>query len=161
MNEIERNILPKEFGDYLVEVQAWIHNEQVADFLRKARTLLPHKDVRDIFISSCQQDDQTILKDLWIFSEGYCVKAKFLEAEKQREIMELTPLKGEAKCVHFAKQNYRFHTESRRRTGTEARLEISIKLENDQTLDFEAVGAENCKHLLGIYWKYLAPLFPV
>jgi hypothetical protein len=164
MNETERNILLKEFKGYLEEILAWDYNEQVAYFLREVRKLPFPKDVQDIFITSCPQDDQTMLEDLWVFLKGYCIKVKgFLEVEKgtEPEIIELVPLKGEAKCVRITKQNFSFQTESGRRREPKPRLEISIKLHDDQTLDFKAVEAVNCKHLLGIYRKYFAPLFPV
>jgi hypothetical protein len=91
------------------------------------------------------------------------VKVKdFSKVAEEPEIIELRSLKREAKSVHITKQNYSFlQTESRQRElGPMPRLEISIKLEDDQTFDFKAVGA-NCKHLLKIYKKHFLPLFPV
>ena len=88
----------------------------------------------------------------------------FSKVAEEPEMIQLRSLKGEAKSVHITKQNYSFsQTESRRQKELEPkpRLEISIKLADDQTFDFKAVESANCKHLLEIYKKHFAPLFPV
>ena len=92
------------------------------------------------------------------------MKAKdFSKVAEEPEMIELRSLKSKGKSVHITKQNYSFiKTESRRKKDLpKPRLEISIKLEDDQTFDFKAVESANCKHLLEIYNKHFAPLFPV
>ena len=157
MSEIERNTSQEGFHQYIQDIKGRPYQDQVDYFLGEARKFLP-KDIQDILVTN-PQDDQTVPKDLWMFLEGCCVKVKgFSRVGKEPEIIELRPLKGKAKCVHITKQNYSFQTpESRRREGgPNPNLEISIKLEDDQTLDFKAAGAANCKHLLEIYKKHFA-----
>ena len=158
MDEIEQK-----FKDYLTNVDAWQYYEDVDYFFREA-TLPPLKDIQDILITNYPQDDQTMPEDLWMFFEGYCVKVKdFSKVAEEPEMIELRSLKGEAKSVHVTKQNYSFlQTESRRQKELpKPMLELSIKLEDNQTFDFKAVESANCKHLLEIYKKHFVPLFPV
>jgi len=158
MDEIEQK-----FKDYLTEIDAWQYYEDIDYFFREA-TLPPLKDIYDILITNYQQDNETVPEDLWMFCEGYCVKVKdFSKVAEEPEIIELRSLKGEAKSVHITKQNYSLlQTQSgRQKELPKPRLELSIKLEDDQTFDFKAVESANCKHLLEIYKKHFVPLFPV
>jgi len=159
MDEIEQK-----FKEYLTDVDAWQYYEDIDYFFREA-TLPPLEDIQDIFITTYPHDDRAVPEDLWMFFEGYCVKVKrFLEVATEPEIIELRSLKGSAKSVNITKQNYSLlQTESRQQKELEPkpRLEILIKLEDDQTFDFKAVEFANCKHLLEIYKKHFVPLFRV
>jgi hypothetical protein len=159
MDEIEQK-----FKEYLTDIDAWQYYEDVDYFFREA-ILPPLKDIHDIIITNYRHDDQTVPEDLWMFFEGYCVKVKdFAKVAEEPEMIELRSLKGEARSVHITKQNYSFlQTESRRQKelGPKPRLELSIRLEDNQTFDFRAVESTNCKHLLEIYAKHFAPLFQV
>jgi hypothetical protein len=84
-----------------------------------------------------------------------CVASKSLTLLKSRS------KKAAPKSVHIKKRNYSFLTKSRIQKEEEPMLEISIKLEDDQTFDFKAVESANCKHLFEIYRKHFAPLFAV
>jgi len=155
--------IEQKFKNYLTDIDAWQYYEDIDYFFREA-TLLPLKDVQDILITNYPQDDQTIPEDLWMFFEGHCVRVKDCsKVAEEPEMIELRSLKGEARSVHITKQNYSFlQTESRRQQELpKPRLELSIKLEGDQTFDFKAAGSANCKHLLEIYKKHFVPLFPV
>ena len=157
--------IAQEFKDYLTDIDAWQYYEDVDYFLGEARNVPPFKDIQDILITNYPQDDQTVPEDLWMFFDGYCVKVKdFSKVADEPEIFELRSLKIDAKRVDITKQNYSLlQTDSRQRIelGPAPRLEISIKVEDGQTLDFKAVESANCTHLLEIYKKHFAPLFPV
>ncbi len=159
MDEIEQK-----FKDYLTDIDAWQYYEDVDYFFREA-TLPPLNDIQDILITNYPQDDQTVPEDLWMFFEGYCVNVKdFSKVAEEPEIIELRSLKGEVKSVHITKHNYSFlKTEFGRQQELQPkpRLELSIRLENDQTFDFKAVESANCEHLLEIYTKHFVPLFQV
>ncbi len=158
MDEIEQK-----FKDYLTDIDAWQYYEDIDYFCREA-TSPPLKDIQDILITNYPQDDQTTPEDLWMFFEGYCVKVKdFSKVAEEPEMIELRSLKGEGKSVHITKQNYSFLQPDRRQRELEPkpRLEISIKLGDDQTFDFKAVESANCEHLLEICKKHFVPLFPV
>lgn len=103
-----------------------------------------------------------MLEDLWFFLEGHCIKVTdFLKVEKPKR-MKLTSLEGEAQCVYITKNNFGFQTESPApRINVPSQLNVTMKLANDGMLKFKAAQTANCKHLLDIYRKYLAPLYPI
>jgi hypothetical protein len=156
MDENDLTIPQEEFQKYIVSIKGTPYQERVAYFLHEGGEFLP--DIRDILVTN-PQDDENAPQDLWMFLEGCCVKVKdFSKVAEEPEMIELQPLNGKAKCVHITKQNYSFikPDERRIRGGPNPNLEISIKLEDDQTLNFKAAGVANCKHLLEIYQKHFA-----
>jgi hypothetical protein len=157
MNEFDEfESLPTEFGDYLREIKAWDNNWRVREYLHEFKKLPVPGEIKDIFISNDEPP-----KDLWLFLDGYCLEAKnFLQTGLKD--MEMTPLKREAEWVNFKKQNFGIVTESSTPNDPlPSKFQVSIKLENDRILALSAVNAPNCRHLLKIYRKYLAPLFPI
>jgi len=74
----------------------------------------------------------------------------------------MTPLSGEAEWVNFKKQNFFFWNEGKNENDpSRSKFQVSIKLENGRVLTLSAANLDNCKQLLKIYRKYLAPLFQI
>jgi hypothetical protein len=69
----ETEPLPKEFVDYLTNIEAWGHNWRIRGYLRESKKLPVPGHVKDIFISN---DEEVAPNDLWFFLDGYCLEAK-------------------------------------------------------------------------------------
>lgn len=159
MNEIG---LRKDFYSYLIRINAENVGGRIGYFLREFKNLPIQKEPEAIFITSFVDGEDTMLEDLWFFLEGYCIKVTDFSEHEEPDKMKLISLEGEAQCVYITKKNFRFQTESPDpRRDVPSQLGITMKLENGEVLEFKAAQTANCKHLLDIYRKYLAPLFPI
>jgi|SRR5665647_56405 len=156
MSEIEQ--LPKEFGNYLTDIEVWDTNWRVREYLHELKKLPVQREIKGIFISN---DEEVAPKSLWFFLDGYFIEVRnFLEKELQD--IQMTSLKGEVESVNIKKQNFYIDIGSRNPDEpVQSKLQISIKLKNDRVLALSAVEAPNCRHLLKIYREYIRLLFPI
>jgi hypothetical protein len=158
MNEFES--LPKEFSDYLRDIEAWETNWRVSEYLHELKALPLQGNVKNIFISN---DEEVAPKSLWFFLDGYCLAVKnFLEERTAPKDIQMTSLTGKAESVNIKKQNFNIDTESPiPNEPLQSKLQITVELKNDWILALSAVDVSNCVHLLGIYRRYFEPLFPI
>lgn len=159
MNEIG---LREDFYYYLVGIHAENVGDSVSYFFRELKELPIEKEPQDIFITSFVEGEQIMLEDLWFFLEGHCIKVTDFLKREEPDRMKLISLEGEAQCVYITKNNFRFQSESPvPMVDAPSQLTITMKLENDEILEFKAAETDNCRHLLHIYRKYLTPLFSI
>lgn len=161
MNEMG---LRQDFYEYLMQIHAENAGARVAYFFRELKEVLKQKEPEDIFITNYLEGGVDFSEDLWFFLEGRCIKVTDFLVKEKPDRMKLISLEGEAQCIYITKNNFSFQTKSSQRKDTPSQLTITMKLENDEVLEFKAAqmaNLTNCEHLFNIYQEYLAPLFPI
>jgi len=158
MNEMG---LRQDFYEYLMRIHAEDAGAQVSYFFLELKGILKQGEPNDIFITTFLENGQHMLEDLWFFLGDLCIKVADFTGHRETDRIKLISLKGEAQCVYITKNNFSFQTESSRSMSVPPQLTITIKLENDEVLEFKAAQEANCKQLLDIYRGYLAPLLKI